>query len=258
MKMSGKKVKPNQRRSQGKGSIYQLGSTGKWRGQYTVEEHGRRKRKTITGNSYKEVEEKLDKILNDIREKKYIGRNKITIGEILEENLQNKEHSNKICKSTMLRNRETAKVILKSDIANMPIQQVQRQDIQDFLNKVAEKYSNSYIDKIHIHLSNVFKTAMLDHYINEDFFAMKAIDKPTSVRPDKKVDALTIEEHKAFRRQLEKKDYKYKDIFYVLIETGMRVRRSISIKKRKYRFQGKCNSCKNNTNKRREGQTNRK
>lgn len=234
--MSGKKVKTNQRRRNGKGSIYQLSSTGKWVGQYIVEEHGRRKRKTITGNSYKEVDEKLDKILNDIRERKYISRNKITIGEILEENLQNKEHSNKICKSTMLRNRETAKVILKSDIANMPIQQVRRQDLQNFLNKAAEAYSNSYIDKIHIHLSNVFQIAMIDHYINENPFAMKAISKPKSVRPDKKVDALTVEEHKAFIRHLEKKDYKYKDIFYVLIETGMRVRRSISIKKREYRL----------------------
>jgi len=234
--MSGKKVKTNQRRRNGKGSIYQLSSTGKWVGQYIVEEHGRRKRKTITGNSYKEVDEKLDKILNDIRERKYISRNKITIGEILEENLQNKEHSNKICKSTMLRNRETAKVILKSDIANMPIQQVRRQDLQNFLNKAAEAYSNSYIDKIHIHLSNVFQIAMIDHYINENPFAMKAISKPKSVRPDKKVDALTVEEHKAFIRQLEKKGYKYKDIFYVLIETGMRVRRSISIKKREYRL----------------------
>lgn len=234
--MSGKKVKTNERRRQGKGSIYQLNSTGKWRGQYTVEEHGRRKRKTITGNSYKEVEEKLDKILNDIRERKYIGKNKITIGEILEENLQNKEHSNKICKTTILRNRETAKVILKSDIASMPIQQVRRQDLQNFLNEVAENYSNSYIDKIHIHLSNVYQTAMLDHYINENPFAMKAISKPKSVRPDKKVDALTIEEHKAFIKQLEKKDYKYKDIFYVLLETGMRIRRSVGIKKRKHRL----------------------
>lgn len=234
--MSGKKVKTNERRRHGKGSIYQLSSTGKWVGQYIVEEHGKKKRKTITGNSYKEVDEKLDKILNDIREKKYISRNKITIGEILEENLQNKEHSNKICKSTMLRNRETAKVILKSDIANMPIQQVRRQDLQNFLNKAAEAYSNSYIDKIHIHLSNVFQIAMIDHYINENPFAMKEISKPKSVRPDKKVDALTVEEHKAFIRQLEKKDYKYKDIFYVLIETGMRVRRSISIKKREYRL----------------------
>ncbi len=234
--MSGKKVKTNERRRYGKGSIYQLSSTGKWIGQYIVEEHGRKKRKTITGNSYKEVDEKLDKILNDIREKKYIGRNKITIGEILEENLQNKEHSNKICKCTMLRNRETAKVIFNSDIANMPIQQVRRQDLQNFLNKEAEKYSNSYIDKIYTHLSNVFQTAMLDHYINENPFAMKAISKPKSVRPDKKVDALTIEEHKAFIRQLEKKDYKYKDIFYVLNETGMRIRRSIGIKTREYRL----------------------
>lgn len=86
-------------------------------------------------------------------------------------------------------------------------------------------------------MANVMATALDDELIKKNPFNSKTgITKPQSVKPDKVVDALTIEEHKAFLEQLKKKDYKYKDIFYVLFETGMRVRRGISIAKRKYRF----------------------
>lgn len=225
--MSGKKSNhlPKRKRN-GEGTIYQNSKTLKWVAQLNI--NG--KRKTVaTGEDYEEVKAKLDKAKVELREGSYIDKNNITIRQILEQNLQNQEHSNKICPSTMLRNRETAKVIFKSDFANMSIQKVHRQDIQDFLNNVADNYSNSYIDKIHIQVSNIFKVATMDKLINENPFAIGAITKPKSVKPDKKVDALTIEEHRAFLEQLRSKNYKYKDVFYVLFETGMRVRRSISI-----------------------------
>lgn len=222
-----KKTNLPRRKRNGEGTIYQNSKTKKWTAQLLI--NG--KRKTIaTGYDRNEVQAKLDKAKVELNENKYIEKNKITIGQILEQNIRNKEHSNKLKESTKLRNRETAKVILKAEIASKPIQQVHRQDIQDFLNEVAENYSNSYIDKIHIHLSNVFKTAVIDKYISENPFAIGAIEKPTSVRPDKKVESLTREEHKKFLEQLEEKNYKYKDVFYVLFETGMRVRRSISIR----------------------------
>jgi len=230
-KMSSKKQQPKRRRN-GEGTIYQL-KNGKWVAQLTI--NG--KRTTVaTGNSYDEVKAKLDKVKVEIREKTYIEKDGKTVGAILEENLRNQEHSNKIKVSTMLRNRETAKVILRAPISQMPIQKVERQDIQDFLNEVAQTVSNSYIDKIHIQLSRIFKIAKSDNLISKNYFADGDIDKPESARPDKKVDALTREEHKKFLEQLEKKDYKYKDIFYVLIETGMRVRRGFGITKKQYRL----------------------
>lgn len=219
----------SKRKRNGEGTIYQLKSNGKWIAQIPI--NG--KRTTVaTGFNYDKVNAEYERIKVELRNNSYIEKDGKTVGAILEENLRNQEHSNKIEVSTMLRNRQTAKVILKSPLSQMPIQKVQRQDIQDFLNEVAQTVSNSYIDKIHIQLSKVFKVAMSDKLINKNYFADGDIEKPESAKPDKTVDALTREEHKKFLEQLEKKDYKYKDIFYVLIETGMRVRRGISITKK--------------------------
>lgn len=226
--MSSKKNQPKRKRN-GEGTIYQLKSNGKWIAQIPI--NG--KRTTVaTGFDYDKVNAEYERIKVELRNKSYIEKDGKTVGAILEQNLRNQEHSNKIEVSTMLRNRQTAKVILKSPLSQMPIQKVQRQDIQDFLNEVAQTVSNSYIDKIHIQLSKVFRVAMSDKLINKNYFADGDIEKPESAIPDKTVDALTREEHKKFLEQLEKKDYKYKDIFYVLIETGMRVRRGISITKK--------------------------
>ena len=130
----------------------------------------------------------------EIQEKTYIEKNGKTIGAILDENLKNKEHLNRVCQSTILRDRNTANVILKAEIANIPVQQVTRQDTQNFLNDIALIYSNSYLDKIYTHLNNVMKISTLDHLINENPFAIGAINKPKSAKPDKVVDALTREE----------------------------------------------------------------
>lgn len=235
---SSKKQQPKRRRN-GEGTIYQL-KNGKWVAQVPI--NGIRKT-VASGYDFDKVNAEYERVKVELRNQSYIGKNNKTIGAILEENLQNKERSNKICQSTILRNRETANVIFKDGLSKMCVQQVTRQDIQNFLNNVAQEYSNSYIDKIHIQLSNVMATALDDELIKKNPFISKTgITKPKSAKPDKVIDALTIEEHKAFLEQLKKKDYKYKDIFYVLFETGMRVRRGISTTKGKYRFQRKSNT----------------
>lgn len=229
--MSSKK-QPKRKRN-GEGTIYQLSNTKRWIAQYSFEG----KRKTITGKTYDEVKAKLDKVKVEIREKTYIEKNGKTIGTILQENLQNKEHLNKVCQSTLLRDRETANVILKADIAQIPIQKATRQDVQNFLNNVAQKYSNSYIDKIYTHLSNVFKTAIFDKLISENPFTTGAINKPKSVKEDKVVNALTREEQARLVSKLKDNNYRddYKDIILILLYTGMRVRRSTCIRENRYR-----------------------
>ena len=232
--MKGTKKKGNkQRNRRGDGTVYLSSTTGKWIGQYFSKDG---KRKSITGKTEEEVQDRLRKIIVEVKEDRHIGRDTRTIGEILEENLQNQEYSNKIKESTKLRNRETAKVIF-SELGDKQIQQIHRPEIQKFLNGVAQDYSNSYIDKIYMQLSKVYRIALADHIINENPFAMGTIEKPKSVKEDKKVDALTREEQKAFIEQLEKEDYKYKDIFYVLFETGMRIGEVLSLKRDDIDFQ---------------------
>lgn len=81
-------------------------------------------------------------------------------------------------------------------------------------------------------LANIFNKAMLLGIIDKDPFRIKGnIIKPRSKKPDKKIDALTLKEEQAFRQQLAKKDYKYRDVFYVLIETGMRIGEVLALKR---------------------------
>lgn len=217
------------------GTIYFNERLGKWVAQYTV--NG--KRKALYGNTRTEVTQKLQKNLVDIKENKYIDKSKISVSQLLDLILEEQEKSNILTENTLARNEQTIRVIKDSMyIAYMPIQKVNAAQINECLLDIANekyktkdeyKYSNSYIEKIYMLLGTAFNKAMLLQILNVNPFSIKGnIIKPKSKRPDKKVDAFTLEQHKAFLNQLEKKEYKHKDIFYVLIETGMRVRRMFS------------------------------
>ena len=112
-------------------------------------------------------------------------------------------------------------------IADLPIQKVGATQINDCLLDLVH-YSNSYISKIHQMLAAVFNKAMLLQIINVSPFSIKGnIIKPRSNKENKKIEALTIEEHRKFMNQLQEKDYKYKNLFYTLIESGLRVGEAI-------------------------------
>lgn len=233
-KMSSKTEKRSKRRN-GEGTVYQIKKTGKWVAQLKI--NGRRTT-VATGDTEDEVRAKLDKTKVEVRERTYIERDGKTIGTILEENLRYKERKNKVRQSTILRDKNSASVILNAPISKVPIQKATRHDIQNFLDEMAQRYSNSYIDKIYTHLANVYKSATIDRLINENLFIMGAIEKPTSIRPDKEVKALTREEQARFVAKLKDPNYhdEYKDVFFFLLETGMRVRRGTCIGEERHRY----------------------
>jgi len=219
--------KKGTRRSNGEGTIYYNEKSKKWIGQFTA--NG--KRKSIYGNTKREVLEKMHKNLVNIQENKFIDKSKLTITNVLDLMLEEEEKSNRISESTLVRKEATANIIKKMFIAEMPIQKVTALQINKCLLELVE-YSNSYISKICMLLNNVFNKAMLLNIINLNPFSIKGnIIKPKSNTADKKIEAFTIEEQKKFLQQLKSKDYIYKDIFYVLIETGMRVGEVLALKR---------------------------
>lgn len=215
------------RRSNGEGTIYYSERLKKWVGQFTANS----KRKSIYGNTKREVIEKMHKNLVNLQENKFIDKSKLTISAILDLMLQEEEKANRVSGNTLLRKEATAKIIKNMYIANMPIQKVTAIQINACLLDLVD-YSNSYISKICMLLNNVFNKAMLLNIINLNPFSIKGnIIKPKSNNADKKVEAFTIEEQKKFLQQLKSKDYLYKDIFYILIETGMRVGEVLALKR---------------------------
>ena len=217
----------SKRRGNGEGSIWYDAKRNRWIGQYTA--YG--KRKTIYAKSRQEIQEKLQKKLVSIKENKYIDKSKLTINDVMEILLEEIEKANIVNENTLLRKKKAGEIISKMYIANIPIQQVNPAQINDCLLELTS-YSNSYISKIYMLLQNVFNKAMLLGIIDKNPFSIKGnIIKPRSQKPDKKIDALTVEEQKIFMQQLAKKDYKYKDVFYVLIETGMRIGEVLALKR---------------------------
>ena len=217
----------SKRRGNGEGSIWYDAKRNRWIGQYTA--YG--KRKTIYAKSRQEIQEKLQKKLVSIKENKYIDKSKLTINDVMEIMLEEIEKANIVNENTLLRKKKAGEIISKMYIANIPIQQVNPAQINDCLLELTS-YSNSYISKIYMLLQNVFNKAMLLGIIDKNPFSIKGnIIKPRSQKPDKKIDALTVEEQKIFMQQLAKKDYKYKDVFYVLIETGMRIGEVLALKR---------------------------
>lgn len=215
------------RRGNGEGSIWYDSKRDRWIGQYTANQ----RRKTVYAKTRQEVQQKIQKKLVNIKENKYIDKSKLTINDVMEILLEEIEKANIVNENTLLRKKKAGEIISKMYIANMPIQQVNPAQINDCLLDLAN-YSNSYISKIHMLLGNVFNKAMLLGIIGKNPFSIKGnIIKPRSKKPDKKIDSLTLEEELAFRQQLAKKDYKYRDVFYVLLETGMRVGEVLALKR---------------------------
>lgn len=220
-------MKKKTRRGNGEGSIWYDTKRNRWVGQYTA--YG--KRKTVYAKTRQEIQEKLQKKLVSIKENKYIDKSKLTINDVMEILLEEIEKANIVNENTLLRKKKAGEIISKMYIANIPIQQVNPAQINDCLLELTS-YSNSYISKIYMLLQNVFNKAMLLGIIDKNPFSIKGnIIKPRSQKPDKKIDALTVEEQKIFMQQLAKKDYKYKDVFYVLIETGMRIGEVLALKR---------------------------
>lgn len=209
------------KRGNGEGSIYFSEKLNRWVGQFTAgrKDNGRLNRKSVYGNTRKEVKEKMTKALADIQNKTFIEKTDITLIDIITLLLDEEIKANKIKETTYLRNLQTKKIVENLHIANMPIQKITRIDINNSLSTLTD-YSNSTIDKIYILIRQAFNYAMLNDYIQKDFFTIKgSILKPISKKQDKEIIALDLDEQKLLLKELEKGYDKYTDIIYIGLYT---------------------------------------
>ena len=214
------------KRGNGEGTIYYSEKLNKWVGQFTAgrKEDGRLNRKSVYGNTRKEVKEKMTKALADVQTKTFINKSDITISQLGKTIIDNKFNANRISEATYGRALGTFNIIKNSDISDIPIQKVEIFQLQDFINKQKD-YANSYIDKIYEMLGSIFKEA-----INRDIIIKNPLSnvlKPKSSKPDKKIEALTINEQKIFVKNLENEVYK--NIFLIALHSGMRIGEILSL-----------------------------
>lgn len=202
------------------GTIYYSEKLSKWVGQFTVgrKDNGKLNRKSVYGSTRKEVKEKMTIALASVQNNSFIDKSNLTISELGKQLIDAKLESNIITESTYGRSLNTFNVIKKNSIGEMPIQKVETYQLQDFINN-QKNYANSYIDKIYKMLDNIFDEAVKMDIIFKS--PMINVLKPKSIKNDKKIDALSIDEQKAFVSALN--DDTYKNIFLVALHTGMRI-----------------------------------
>lgn len=204
----------------GEGTIYFSEKLNKWVGQFTAgrKADGRLNRKSVYGNTRKEVKEKITKALSEVQTQTYIEKNDITISMLGQQILDNKFNANIITEATYGRALGTFEHIKNSNIADKKIQNISANELQDFIN-TKKNYANSYIDKIFEMLGSIFKEAIKKDIIIKN--PLVNVIKPKSTKKDKEIESLSIDEQKAFVHELEHEQYK--NIFLVALHTGMRI-----------------------------------
>ena len=215
----------------GEGTIYYSEKLNKWVGQFTAgrKADGRLNRKSVYGNTRKEVKEKITKALAEVQNNTYIEKSDITLYELANEIVEDKKKSNEVNLNTYKRLTYTLSYIKDSDISDMPIQKITAKQIKDFLNSKTS-YSNSVLQKIFQLLGQTFRRAVDRNYINKNPMLSEEVKRPKSDKKDREVISLSIEEEKKLIDVLSLENKDYKNIILLMLFTGMRIGEVLAIK----------------------------
>ena len=214
----------NKKRGNGEGSITYHKASKRYMAQYTTSTGERKTMYQRRSETLTEFKKRFTKNINDINQGTYIEKVNKTFIEILKEYVQNKYDTNKVSARTHIRDLETVKQIERTckDIINLPIQKITVNHIRKALPNLTI-YSNNSIDKIYRLINKTFKIAVSDRLIAFNPMENESISKPKSDKPNKSIEALTLEEHKRLIEVLEKQEHKYKYIILLQLYTGMRI-----------------------------------
>lgn len=208
------------RRMNNEGSIFFRKDRNCWVYEYTLNN----KRKTVSAKTQKELKEKMKKINELIFTNKMIEKTPKTVEEIGLIIAKNKLELNQIKPSSYTRRLYSISTL--KPILDIPISRIEEKDILD-IYKYLTKYSNSVIEKSVIILKEIIRYALEKNYINKDI--MKNIPKPKSIKKDREIKALTIDEQKKFLKIID--ESKYSIIYKIQLNTGMRIGEVLNLTK---------------------------
>ncbi len=190
---------------------------------------GKTLRKSFVANTEEEalknaLQYKLD--LDKNGGPKIITKTNKTLVDLVKPLIEEQFKLNRIKQSTYKRKLDTLKQIQNASFANKPISKVNREDVVNYLATL-KAYSKTTIKQNYELLCMGFGEAYHEGIIKENFLeGYKRIEKPKSEYNSHHRIALTIEEQKKFLKFLNEVSYskfKHKDLFLLLISTGMRI-----------------------------------
>ena len=218
-------MKKKRRRGNGEGTIFEDKKNKRWIGQYIlgIAEDGKAIRKSVYGKTQKEVINKLNEVKYQMNNDIYVEKNGIKLVKIMEDIREEKLASNTISGGQYARLKWTINKIKNSKLGEMKIQDVTKNDIQEFLNSIKD-LSDSYIKKLYEQFVQAYRRAEIKKYIT--YNPMYEVIKPKSDKQTKVVEALDINAQKAFTEYLNKvsiENEPYKNIFLIQMYMGLRI-----------------------------------
>lgn len=161
----------------------------------------------------------------------YVEKNGIELVKIMEDIREEKLASNTISGGQYARLKWTINKIKNSKIGNMKIQDITKDDIQEFLNSVKD-LSDSYIKKLYEQFVQAYRRAEIKKYIS--YNPMYEVIKPKSDKQTKVIEALDINVQKSFTEYLNKNSIEhepYKNIFLIQMYMGLRIGEVLALSK---------------------------
>ena len=213
--------KKKKKNGNGEGSVYKFKNG--YRGQVVVgiDDEGKPIRRSVTGASKKEVNEKITLIKNSIVTGTYVAPDMITLPELARQMLKDDLNVNFISISTYSRHIETLKRIEANPYMNTtPMQQLHYTGVKEYL-LTETRAAQSVIDKIFMMIQRTMREAVKRTILTKN--QLEGIRKPKSEKRTEKVRALTKEEQLKLYEVLTTEDVNYSHQMLLSMLTGMRM-----------------------------------
>ena len=188
---------------------------------------GKEIKKSFTGKTEDEALYKLYQFKDEVKKnglpRNIIQKSVVTIYSLGCQMEDIKKSRGKIGTNAYRTNMSTLKRIAEYDFANIPIEKVKKEHIEDFLEDERDK-SNSIIKKDYGMLARIYDYAEENDYIKKNFFrGFNKIEKTQSKIATKQVTPMTFEEEKRFKEYLANDTHPYKNLVIIELFTGMRL-----------------------------------
>ena len=194
---------------------------------------GKEIKKSFTGKTEDEALYKLYQFKDEIKKnglpRNIIEKSVVTIYSLGMQMEEIKKSRGKIGTNAYRTNMSTLKRIANYDFANLPIEKVKREHIENFLEAEMDK-SNSIIKKDYGMLARIYDYAEENDYIKKNFFrGFNKIEKTQSKIATKQVNPMTFDEEKRFKEYLMNDMHPYKNLVVIELYTGMRLGEALAL-----------------------------
>lgn len=213
------------------GTIYFNRQRKRWNAQYTEynSNTGKLHRKTKSFKTEADAKKYLKTMMYQKENELFIEHNGIPINELMKSNLKLKLETNQITPTQYSRVLRTIENIEKTAIGNKKIDEIRTEEIQLYLNSL-KHLSNSSISKVYQQFNQTFKVAINKGYLMQN--PMINVIKPKSLKEDKIVRSLTVDEQQKFTDYLlskSLKECKYKNVYLIQMYMGLRAGETLAL-----------------------------